>query len=91
MKTREKKSDFVETLDVDDSIIGDGPKPRVSVQKKKKVSPLKPLWRNKDAAQVGSETLERFALQLQNRQTLRHIQNEDPYNTLGDKTVQMHK
>ena len=49
LKTRQKKSDFAETLDADDSIIADAPKPRVSVQKKK-MSPLKPLWRSKDAA-----------------------------------------
>ena len=64
LKTRQKKSDFAETLDADDSIIAEAPKARVSIQKKKKISPLKPLWRNKDAAEVGSETLERFALQL---------------------------
>ena len=51
LKNRQKKSDFVETLDADDSIIADAPpKPQVSLQKKKKITPLKPLWRNKDAA-----------------------------------------
>ena len=49
LKTRQKKSDFAETLDADDSIIADASKPRVSLQKKK-MSPLKPLWRSKEAA-----------------------------------------
>ena len=46
------------------------------------------MWRNKDKIeQVSNETLERFALQLENKATIRHIENEDPYNTLNDKTV----
>lgn len=65
LKDRQKKSTLIETLDAEDSILNESqPKVRVSVQKKKKISPLKPLWRDKNAAQIADDVLERFALQL---------------------------
>ena len=70
-------------------------KGKKKVPKQKRIEhsqPKKPLWRDSEKLdQVSKQTLERFAFQLQNKATIRHIENEDPYNTLDDKTVQHHK
>ena len=64
-----------------------------SKKKAKKDDKLKkPMWRDQHkTSRVSQKTLEQFALNLESKQTLSHIHNDDTYNTLNDKTVQMHK
>ena len=64
LNSKKQSKDYIESLDGDDSILNDETKPaqRLSVQKRKKATPLKPLWRDKNAQEIGEETLERFAL-----------------------------
>ena len=49
----------------------------------------KPLWKREE--QANEDELEKFAIELENRQTMLHIHNDDAYNILNDKTIQLHK
>lgn len=53
----------------------------------------KPMWRRDSSAMKapGMDSLSKFEFQLQNAQTMLHVENDDNYNTVIDKTVQMHK
>lgn len=52
----------------------------------------RPLWRREQSqADLGQESLQNFEVQLQNNETLFHKENKDAHNTVGDKTVQLHK